>query len=96
MIRADDAHLVHPLEALLTDLVPADLVLAPVFGDVFRPGMKRVVGGSVGKVKDEGFVFVLIFIKTVHCVIREDIRMIKLFVRAGIAHNYFVLDGPTS
>ena len=58
--------------------------------------MKRVVGSSIGKVKDEGFVFVLVFIKTIDCVISKDVGVIELLVRAGLAHDHFVLDGPTS
>ena len=80
---------------MLTNLIPPDFVFTPVLGDIFRPGMKRVVGSSIGKVKDEGFVFSLVFIKTVDCVISECISVIELLVRAGVAHDHFVLDGPT-
>ena len=62
VVRADDAHLVHPLEALLTDLVPADLVLAPVLCDVLGPGVERVVGRRVGQVENEGLVLVFVFV----------------------------------
>ena len=48
VVGADDAHLIHPLEALLADLVPADLVFAAVLGDVFGPGVERVVRRGVG------------------------------------------------
>ena len=95
MIWADDSHFIHPFETLLTNLIPPDFVFTPVLGDIFRPGMKRVVRSSVGKVKDEGFVFSLVFIKTVDCVISKGVGVIELLVRASVAHDHFVLDGPT-
>ena len=58
--------------------------------------MKRVVGSRVGQVENEGLVLVFVFVEAVDGVISEGIRMIKLFVRAGVSHDHFALDGPTA
>ena len=96
MVRPDDTHLVHALEALLTDLVPADLVLAAVLRDVLRPGMKGVVGGRVGKVENEGLFLVLVLVETIDGVSGEGVGVIELLVRTGVAHDHLVLDGPAA
>ena len=94
VVWADDAHLVHARKALFADLIPANSVFAAVFCDVPGPGVQRVMGGSVGEVENEGFVLVLVFIKAIDRVSGEGIGMVELLVRAGVAHDHLVLDGP--
>ena len=76
MVRPDDAHLVHPLEALFTDLVPTDLVLASVFSDVLGPSMQRVVGRRVEQVENEGLL-VFVFVEALDGVGGEGIGVIE-------------------
>ena len=96
VVWPNDAHLVHARKALLADLIPANFVFAAVFRDVFGPGMQRVMGGSVGEVENEGLILVLVLIKAVDRVTGEGIGMVEVLVRAGVAHNHLVLDGPAT
>jgi len=94
VIWADDPHLLHPLEALLADDIPADLELSAVLGDILGPGVQRVMGRGIREIEQKRFVLAVVFVEPLDRVSGEGIGGVEVLVGIGIAHDHFVFDRP--
>ena len=51
---------------------------------------------GVGKVEEEGLVFVLVFVEAFEGIVGEGIGGVEFLVGVGVAHDGFALDGPAA
>ena len=81
-VRADQAGLDLPIEPLLPQLVPTDLVFSTVLRDVVLEGLQGPVRGGVGKIKKgRALLACLLLLEKTDGVIGEGIGGVEGFVR---------------